>query len=103
MTKVNKNTDSTNIVNGYLKLHSELMELFGRYHNDHVRFIDNPTYFASQHIGTHIIDIGQLAAVMKRYNIKMRRELKIIKAELFKVQAAEKKKAALIKAAKKQK
>lgn len=82
------------MINKYVELHNNLLNLLFDYHNAHIRFIERPTVFTQMAVIKIIMKIGRLVRDIKKNNVIMRKEMNVKVKEKNKAQAA-------IKAAKK--
>lgn len=77
-------------INKYVELHEKMMSLMGRYHNQHIYFMNHPTQWTFRNMVKIMLDMGKLVKEMKKNNLELRDEMKEEVAAKKKLIAAKK-------------
>jgi hypothetical protein len=63
------------MINKYIELHEQLMNLICRYHNMHIRFLNRPTVHTERDLITLTMELGKLVREIKKNNLEMRKKM----------------------------
>ena len=61
------------MINKYTELHEKLLDLMGRYHNLHIKFVNKPSIWSSKDIVRLMMEMGRLVREIKKNNLVMRK------------------------------
>lgn len=64
------------MINKYTELHEKLLDLMGRYHNLHIKFVNKPSIWSSKDLVSIMMEMGRLVRDIKKNNLVMRKGMK---------------------------